>query len=169
MSYRFDDRPPKPEDHLPKFDVRHGAIMRLAFGVYYTKLHNRWFHRHKGWPSPDHPDRICQVGWPYSYVSGTRGKYAFLNDPIDLIEEGYTKARVKFEDPNASDYLTAQAWIDTETPNIVRMSVKSNGEVFSDKPKDFRFTLFISNPGDTAVDAVCHGMITVLPGRSFFD
>lgn len=165
MGYRTYDKPPKPEDHLRKFAVRNGAIVKLAFGCYYLEPHNVAFHDHIGWPNPDNADHICQernnlrfYGWP-----GMSGEL----DEIHLIEEGYTEAAVSYEDEEQAAHLITEAWIDEEVDNIVYMKVKADYPTFNDKPLDLRFTLFVKKHDGSAIDAVCHGFISVLPGASY--
>ena len=165
MGDRFDNRPPKPEDHLRKFPVRNGAIMRIAFGCYYLHGHNPKMHDFVGWPNPDKPDAICQElsnfkMWKY------RDKTIEL-DEIHLIEEGYEDVAVSFEDEDTSQYLDVNEWIYSEDDNIIRMTAAANFPTFSDKPIDLRFTIFVKEPDDSAIDAVCHGVITVLPGSPY--
>jgi len=162
MGYRFDDKPPKPEDHLLKFSVRNGAIMRIAFGCYYLKGHNPKYHDHIGWPNPDKPDMICQE-LSNMKLFGLKEKTAELEE-IHLLEEGYTETEVSFEDEEKAQYVTATTQIDPQDDNIVRMKVAANFPTFSDKPIDLRFTIFVKKKNGSAIDAICHAMITVLPG-----
>ena len=67
------------------------------------------------------------------------------------------------------EHLDAKAWIDPQDDWIVRLSVKADCPTFSDKPQDVRFTVFVKRP-DTEheqIDAVCHGILTVLPGSPY--
>ena len=168
MGYRFDDNPPKPEDMLKRFDVRNGAKMRLAFGCYYAHMgHDPKLHDHLGWPSPGHKDDMCQMlpayASPWAMKKG-RFERPISFDPINLKDEGYTEAYVSVEDEEIAADLDINAWIDDDDESIVRMTVLANLPTFSDKPKTARFTLFIKKPDNLAVDAVCHGIITILPG-----
>ena len=139
--------------------------MRMAFGCYYAHTgHDQKLHDHIGWPNPEHPDAICQMlpGYKHPWTVRKVGPVSF--EPINLLNEGYDEAYVTYEDEDAYDVLDTQAWIDDDDDCIVRMSVLANLPSFSDKPKDFRFTLFIKKQDDSAIDAVCHGIVTVLPG-----
>ena len=160
MGYRFPDNPPKPEDRLMRFDVRNGAIMRVTFGCYYSDIHNRPMHDHLGWPEPRHPDRICQV-LPNPLNRHLKNKRVIEFDPIHLAEEGYTEAVVTYEDSNLAEHLQTTAWIDDY---LVKMKVHADFDTFSDKPIDARFTIFIKDENGSVIDAVCHGIVTVLPG-----
>lgn len=169
MGYRFSDNPPKPEDHLRRFPVRNGAVMRLAFACYYMKGHNPDLHDHLGWPNPDYPDTICQER-SNMRLFGMKHKTIELEE-IDLIEEGYDSVQVTFEDDEMAQHLSIETWIDEDDPNIVRLLVFAGFPSFSDKPIDVRFTLFVSKSNEEipsremARDAVCHGVFTILPGN----
>lgn len=170
MGYRFDDRPPKPEDHLIRFAVRNGATMKAKFRCYYIKKgkpHNPLFHDHVGWPQPTRPDGSCQMmvvredgrcGLPTR-----RFMYSGLEE-IHLDDEGYTEAFVTFEDDEYSAFLTDKAWIDKEYDNVVRVQIGTALPSFSDKPIDIRFTVFVQK--ENIIDAVAHGVLSVLPGRA---
>ena len=161
MGYRRNE-PPKPEEHLRRFPVRNGAIMRIAFACYYMSGHDSKMHDHLGWPNPDNPDCICQMVSNLKLYKMKDKTVEF--EPIHLIEEGYSNAIISFETTEDSVWLTADAWIDEEEDNIVKVSIEAGLPEFSDKPKDIRFTVFVIGDDGTAIDAVCHAMMTVLPG-----
>lgn len=165
MGYRFDDNPPKPEDHLHRFPIRNGATARIAFACYYLQGHNPKMHDHIGWPNPDSPDHICQIQSNFK-LYGLNEKTIDFQD-IHLIDEGYTDAAIKFDDQDNAQYVDASAWIDPNDDNIVRIKVDTNFPVFEDKPIDMRFTVFVRNDYTDTTDAVCHGMLTVLPGSPY--
>jgi hypothetical protein len=165
MGYRYCDKPNKPEDNLKRFTVRNGAIMRMAFGCYYMLGHNPDLHDHIGWPNPDHPDAICQER-SNMRLFHLKHKDIELQE-IHLTEEGYDEVAVSFEDEEKSANLEVRAWIDEEEDNIIRMMVGANFPTFSDKPVDLRFTVFVKKSDGSAIDAVCHGFITVLPGAPY--
>ena len=165
MGYRFNDNPPKPEDHLRKFAVRNGTIMRIAFGCYYLQGHNPKMHDHIGWPNPDNPDHICQE-ISNMRLYGLKEKTAEL-EKIHLIEEGYDELAISFEDSDNAQHLETNVWIDPDDDNIVRLTVKADFPTFSDKPIDLRFTVFAKKSDGSAIDSICHGMITVLPGAPY--
>ena len=174
MSYRYDDKPFNPEDHLRKFDVRNGSKMRLAFGCYYaTNGHDPKVHDFLGWPAPDRPDDVCQISpihrfnwWRPLYP---RPEIPLKLEPIHLTEEGYTTCEVKLEDPDMEAHMIVNASIDEDTDNIIRMNVYAGFPTFSDEPKKARFTLFVSKTEnmDDTIDAVCHGEIVILPGAPY--
>lgn len=162
MGYRYDGEPPKPEDHLRKFAVRNGAIMRIAFGCYYLYGHDSKYHDHIGWPNPDNPDDICQLESNFRLYP-FKDKTQILN-PIHLLEEGYDEIYVTYEDQEKASYLTTTAWIDEQDDSIIRIKVKTNFPTFSDKPVEIRFTVFAKNTEEDLIDSVCHGVIAILPG-----
>lgn len=162
MSYR-----PKHEhfhDQLRRFDVRNGATMRLAFMCFYYRNHDSHYHDHVGWPEPKQHDMSCQMP-PYPGPAPwlPRQKVYPLNylEPINLMNEGYTDVYVEYEDDEIEQYLTTESYIDEH--DVVRVQVTPNLPVFTDKPKEARFTAFIAN-SDGRYDAVCHGAIIILPG-----
>lgn len=172
MAYRYhSEMPPKPEDHLITFAVRNGATLKAKFRCYYMRrkpVHDPHWHDHVNWPAPNyHPGPICQMKLP-------RDKNPKIPFPalvrfedleeIHLADEGYTEAFVTYEDEAAEAFFDTEAWIDNDQDNVVHIRVNTFFPSFSDKPIDVRFTVFVAK-GDT-VDAVSHGMITVLPGKA---
>ena len=169
MAYRVIDNPPKPEDMLLMFPVRNGAIARIAFGCYYLgNGHDPHYHDHKHWPTWDyHPGSICQMPPPRNRFRWLRHGVIVDMERIHLIEEGYDQATVSYEDNTIAQHLSTKAWIDESDDYIVRMNIGANLDTFSDKPIDIRFTVFVSKSDGSARDAVCHGILTVLPGGAF--
>lgn len=149
------------EKMLPRFYVRNGATLNIAFGCYYLAEHDRWEHDHIGWPNPDNPDRICQILG--SKFFNDRGQHAIIGEEIDLIDEGYTTATVTFEDAELAENLDWTAEIDEDNPYIVHLKADTNFDTFTGDPKELHFTLFVYGTG-TTIDAVCHGIIVVMPG-----
>lgn len=171
MGYRTLDKPPKPEDLLRRFDVRNGAIMHVTFGCYYSKNgHDPHYHDYINWPAPDyHPGLPCQMHpprSPFRWLQPITGNPIQL-DPIDLVDEGYNEATVVYDDPDIAQYLDTDAEIDADDQNLIRMNVKASLPTFEDQPKEARFTLFIKRSDGLAIDAVCHGIVVVLPGSPY--
>lgn len=170
MAYRMLEEPPKPENLLRKFDVRNGAVMRTTFGCYYTTNgHDPHYHDFVNWPAPNyHPGPICQMHpprTPWRWLPHPITRNPIILDPIHLIEEGYqTQAIVEYEDAELAEHMHTSAWIDEDDDNLVRMVVHADFPVFHDKPIENRFTLFIKKEDNSIIDAVCHGIVTVLPG-----
>ena len=168
MSYRHLDKPPKPEDHLVRFAVRNGATLRIAFGCYYLQFHDKSYHDYIGWPSVNHPDHVCQIGPELFTIHRPHHRYTVDGEEIDLITEGYDEVTIEFDDQTIARKLKdVSAWIDEDDPFIVRIKLRADLDYFEDKPKETRFTVFISNPDKQQVDAVCHGFITILPGMPY--
>ena len=172
MAYRTLDKPIKPEDALRKFAVRNGAIMRVTFGCYYSGHgHDPHYHDYINWPAPNyHPGPICQMPSPRDKVRWTDGhvpNQPIHLSPIHLIDEGYDEVAIAFDDSEIAEYLDANVTIDEETDNYIRMRVHANLPYFEDKPKETRFTVFAKKSDGSAIDAVCHGFVTVLPGSPY--
>lgn len=165
MGYRFCDNPPKPEDHLHRFTVRNGASIKIAFACYYLHGHNPKMHDHIGWPRPDMPDHICQIVSNFK-LYGMKDKTIDFQD-IHLLDEGYTDVSIVFDDSDKAQYIDATVAIDEDDDNIVRVKIDTFFPTFEDKPVDMRFTVFVRNNATDMTDAVCHGMLTVLPGSPY--
>lgn len=177
MGYRYDNTPlPKPEDNLPKFAVRNGAILDIALPCYYLDVvtaHNTDEHDHLGWPAPGKkPDDICQ--YPLRMRTGEYEWIDFSNPhPIDLKSnyEGYDAAYVVMDEDVSG--LTASASIDDDEPNVIYVRFKAELDFFEDKPQDYRFTVFAHAPARTyqakqqqeRMDQVIRAMVTILPGK----
>lgn len=171
MGYRLEEKPFNPEDHLHRFCVRNGTIGKMAFGCYYLVEHDYKLHDHIGWPDPDKPDRICQI------VSSPVSNPIFLTkngivnnlEEIHLLDEGYDTAAITFEDDEIEYYTSIEAYIDEEDDYIVHLNVKAEFPSFSNNPKDYKFTLFVKKSDGTAIDAVCHAVLSILPGSPYQD
>lgn len=177
MGYRYNipldknDEPIKPENMLLRFDVRNGAVMRVAFDCRYcTKDID-----HPFWLFPRYPGDTAVArrsnGYPYYRWRDVRWPYE--NTPIDLTDDNEfspgAQVIIEFEDnaPVEAGYIKWYGMVDSEDTNIIRIGVKTNFPVFSDKPIENRFTVFICNPDNEYMsDAVCHGILVVLPGRA---
>ena len=88
-------------------------------------------------------------------------------EQIHLTEEGYTDVAISIDDDDIAQYLTTEVSIDNVDDYIIRLKVRANLPLFEDKPKETRFTVFVKKSDDSAVDAVCHGIITILPGSPY--
>ena len=174
MAYRLDNTPPpKPEDMLRRFAVRNGATMRIAFGCYYlSEGHDPDYHDYIHWPAPNyHPGPICQMKPVRDLPRQIRNIADFKPvglDPIHLLEEGYDEVAVAFDDPDFASNIDIQdCLIDQDDDYIVRLKVLAHFALFEDKPKESRFTVFVRKDDNSAVDAVCHGIMVVLPGSPY--
>lgn len=171
MAYRLDNTPPpKPENFLPKFAVRNGATLRVALGCYYlTEGHDPHFHDYINWPAPNyHPGAVCQMTPIRNLPRRIRNLADFRAvemERIHLLEEGYTNVTLKFDDSDfASHVANISCEIDPDDDYIIRMTLSARFDLFEDKPKESRFTLFACRPSDDRHDAVCRGVVSVLPG-----
>lgn len=122
--------------------VHNGATAHLAIPCWYqevqkpvrAKHHNVHWHHHVGWPSPNHPDHICQLAYEgrhyghrcplgHDHCHKTCSHYIDMRNimPIHLLSEyeNYQTARVVFD--NKPNGLTAQAWIDEIDDWVVRV------------------------------------------------
>lgn len=181
MAYRLNNTPPpKPENMLPRFEVRNGAIIDIAFPCYYLDVlvaHDSHYHDHIGWPAPNFHGQACQFIDGLSFHEHAK-KFEHIDwvhpHPIDLLSEyeGYDAAYVTTDEDVESLGLTLSARLDESEHNVVYLRAKANLDTFEDKPKDFRFTVFLHAPARTyqgnleleKMDQVIRGMITVLPG-----
>jgi hypothetical protein len=160
MGYRYKDEPkPKPEDMLPRFSVRNGTIVDIAFPCFYPDIFDRCdeanFHQHAFWPIPY---ALIDFAHPH---------------PIDLTSdyEGYDEAIVAMDETVPELELTAR--IDEDETNVIYLCAKANFDMFEDKPKEYRFTLLIHAPAriyqgereHERLDQVVRGIIVVLPGN----
>ena len=170
MGYRYNiptDRngePPKPEDMLPRFEVRNGAILRIAFKCHYL-LHT---HDHPMYVYPHVAGDAALLRrenhQPYDRLS--QAKLPVETKPIDLVDENYNGVAVTIEEDELAEYIdVTDAYIDTAEPNMIRISLKTSFPNFHDIPKEARFTVFIINDNQNAIDAVCHGILVILPGK----
>ena len=173
MGYRIDRKPVKPENVLPVYPVRNGATLYADFECYYVepiKGHDPRLHDHVGWPDPHHPGAACQMLPPRTHARWLDNPVMLeYNEPekIMLTEEGYdSEATVAFDDADAAEYISAEAYIDDELDYLIHLVIAPNFPVFEDKPKDLRFTLFIkrTDNGTDYYDAVARIMLSVLPG-----
>ena len=160
--YRSADISKNPEDYLQKLCVRNGATMRASFECFYLGAHDKKMHDHLGWPSPGNIDRICQLAPTFVLPSE---KHLMTNlEKIHLIEEGYNTVKISFEDSAKAANVTALGSIDPENDHIVHIKIDTNFATFSDDPVDLKFTVFVKRDDGSLVDAVFHGILSVLPG-----
>ena len=173
MAYRYNDKPPKPEDMLRRFDVRNGATMKASFGCFYfvpQPGHDPHYHDYINWPAPNYHGEPCQMKTPRD-IDPRFPKPVLRTDgdlvPIHLADEGYTEAAVSFDDDDLAENLTATATIDTDEDHVVKLNVTTDFPTFKDKPIEIRFTVFVKKSSTGVKDAVCHGILVVLPGSPY--
>lgn len=176
MGYRYNipvdenGEPPKPEDHLMRFDVRNGAVMKLTLDCRYCTKdidHPFWI-----WPRYPGDSAVARKSDGYPWYKFRDIRWPYENTPIILNsdEEFGDSAYVgiMFEDnaPLDAEYIHWRGWVDPDTPNLIKILVKTDFPVFEDKPIENNFTIFIARRDDEyMVDAVLHGTLVILPGR----
>lgn len=191
MGYRTEERPRPPQRRSmqdtatpSRVFVHNGCTADLAIPCWYQEVHppinvrphDKPWHDHVGWPTPDHPDRICQL-WEIEHPGGhgchemyTHPGFRHPHDvrklvdmrsvhPIHLLEEGYKDAFVEFIDEHEGIVATAQ--IDEKEDWTVRVFFDVLDPNALDKPRNYRFTVFVTD--GTRRDIVCLSVLTVLP------
>lgn len=190
MGYRIQEKPkPKPHRNVEgtatasTVFVQNGAIFNYAIPCFYVVVerperahcHNRTHHDHVGWPSPNHPDHICQ-SWDFAHSRCSRytdrhhcGHCADFIDmgmlrPIHLHKEGYMSISVALDD--APEGVRVDGYIDTKRDWIVRMRVAAETDAALKEKVRIPYTIFASGPisGSESRDVIARGTIVVLPG-----
>lgn len=191
MGYRIEDKkPPKPRRDVQgttspsKVFVQNGSTLEYAIPCWYlivdapvrSHCHSRDHHDHIGWPSPTHPDHICQ-DWEFAHChhrhENIRGYHHDHCDhyidmrrlhPIHLIKEGYEDIDVVFHDK--PDGLEAYGEIDKKRDWIIRITVESLVEDAITDKVEVPYSIFASCEIDEHVhrDVVSRGVIVILPG-----
>lgn len=187
MGYRIGEKKPhKPnrtmQDVATPSDIFivNGETSRLAIPCWYYIIdppieahpHSRMHHDHVGWPSPNHPDHICQR-WDFAHSCCGYDMHKHVCDhchmyldmdtmaPIHLTREGYTNAYISF-DENISG-LTSDCYIDEKEDWVIRVNLKAKCEKAIKEKQRIRFTVFVSN-GSDIIDIASTGFLTILPG-----
>ena len=175
MGYRVHPTPPPPKPRrstsaintLSEHYITNGSRKQFAFPCFYQEvvkprhahLHDRHWHDHVGWPSPNHPDHICQIGAPQPYDLEWAERhhlapFEFLIDPHNLIpihltEEGYDSFAVSWrESEEHMPVMTAS--IDQEDDWVVRADVQVDLPEAIEEPKTFHFAITAQAPGQTS-------------------
>lgn len=167
MTYRLPNHPPERRRHL--FDVAtpvdiyvdNGTIARVEIPCSYVShfCHDRKFHDHIGWPSPDHPDGSCQI-------PSEMTKVVMVNE-INLPDEGYNDIDISFVD--APDGLIAEGSIDVDVVWLTFSPVCASA-VTSDVDVTFAAYatgLGMDNDGNMTVplrDVVAKGKLHIVAG-----
>ena len=208
MSYRIQDKP-KPMARRTMQDtatpmlitVHNGATAHLAIPCWYQEVqkpvraihHNHHWHHYVGWPSPNHPDHICQIAYEgthyghkcpdgHDHCRRTCSHYVDMRNifPIHLLEEGYNDTpRITFA--TKPEGLETLAWIDAKEDWVVRVSFMPKLVDAIEKPKNYHFSVFVDAPGSEIdaynrrtgdpvkkiipdrTDVVAHGVLRILP------
>ena len=201
MSYRIKEKPkPKPrrtfEDASTpsKIYIQNGTTSYLAIPCWYVEVappykahcHSRQHHDHVGWPSPNHPDHICQA-WDLAHSCCSFNRHKHHCDhckhyldmdrmvPIHLLAEGYKNINVAFKNP--PEGLTATANIDDSKDIvdskryirdwIVRIKLEAKCKDAIDESIDTKFAVFATGTlkgGKEVSDVVARGILEILPG-----
>ena len=165
MAYRITEEF-NPEDYLPRFYVRNGATVKMAFDCYYWTPLLRPEHYHR---DPHHEPV------PWSSFDPVYGKvnprFPDMSRPedfteIDLSAEGYTNASVIYDDTTISSNLTTTTTFDDNEANVVNCKVKANLPKFQDDAKETKFTVFVTGSSGLQ-DVVCRGILVILPGPPY--
>lgn len=190
MSYRIRE----PRRHQHRRDVRdvatpsgvyvqNGATFNYAIPCWYliaeeprrAHCHSRAHHDHVGWPSPNHPDHICQH-WDFAHscCSHEHGKHVcdhcsrFLDmgllRPIHLSKEGYDKITVAFD--SAPEGLKATGSIDEKRDWIVRIQLSANVRAAVKEKVLVPYAVFAEGTvsGRKTRDVVARGVMVIVPG-----
>ena len=147
--------------------VHNGTTAELAIPLWYQEIqkpvrarhHNMQWHHHVGWPSPDHPDHICQLAYEgrhyghkcpvgHHHCRRTCAHYIDMTQiiPIHLLSEyeNYQTVRVVFEDKPTG--LTVASEIDPIEDWVIRVYFNSKIPEAISEPKSYRFSIFIDAP-----------------------
>lgn len=166
MGYRLPDRRAQIFDIATKSDilVDNGTITRISIPCFYHRgkrppvRHSRMMHDHVGWPSPDSPDRSCQLPVPTRPCPP-------LPEEIDLPGEGYESIEIAFHD--APEGLSATGVIDR---NIVRITLTAMCEAASSIDIDVPYSVYAigtapaSYGGVSLRDVVMKGTLHIAAG-----
>lgn len=190
MSYRITEQPkPKPqrtvEDMVTMSTVfvQNGATFDFAIPCWYIVVdpprkahhHSRMHHDHVGWPSPNHPDHICQ-SWDFAHSCCSFDRHKHHCDychryldmdnvlPIHLTKEGYDNIKVAIE-PSLQG-LSACGYIDEKRDWIIRINIDSNIESAIEKKQEVKYSVFANGiiNKKKVTDIVANGKIVILPG-----
>ena len=190
MGYRLNEKP-KHQQRRDVVDtaspstvfVQNGTRFHYAIPCWYIVVepprkahpHSRIHHDHVGWPSPNHPDHICQ-SWDFAHscCSFDRHKHKcdhcahYLNSdkliPIHLTREGYKNIEIAFDTP--PEGLVATGKIDEKKDWIIRVTIEANvAKAIKDKV-EVPYTIFAEGNiyGDQCRDVVSRGKIVIIPG-----
>lgn len=203
MPYRtMKPAPQKPEDKLPVFSVHNGADNSFGVPCFYLEVEppERWhdyhLHDHIGWPSPKHPDHICQmpIDFPYPY---SREVFQYVDmdkaEPIHWKSnyENYDDneatriAYLTFDQADKTDSLASGVYVtdlgeytvthactirDVPEDHVIDIDISIDGPAFNDKPQRLLFTLFTALDKSGVVskrEVVLRGWLEILPSASY--
>lgn len=189
MGYRIKEKQPhKPNRSMQdtatpsKIYMQNGTTAYLAIPCWYQEVkkpipahhHDRMHHDHVGWPSPNHPDHICQ-NWDFAHscCSFNENKkhcdrchrYIDMSKliPIHLTKEGYKSIVVAFD--GAPNGLKATGHIDKKDWIVRIVFIAKCDKAIKDRIK-VPYTVFAQGniDGRDVSDVVSKGMLEILPG-----
>lgn len=182
-SYRIDQPKPKPKHRsfqslsTPNtLYIHNGNSAILAIPCYYmevrppvpARLHDRMRHDMLGWPTPDHPDHVCQE-WDFDRHHCRRTPHLkccpprcehFLDMrrliPIHLLAEGYREVQIEVVDEDGEKLsddssLRVTGVIDERDDWVIRIFIETHVPgviVPSDGEKTFYYSVNLVYLGD---------------------
>ena len=208
MSYRIHEKP-KPlarrsvESIATPFRVwvTNGTSTEVAIPCFYQEIrppmpavhHDVHWHHHIGWPSPHHPDHICQMAYkPHEcgrrHCDKTCRHYLDPRTiiPIHFDKEPYGEFWIAFTDENGNTFesnesIDAEVWVDNWEDWVVRIMFHTSDADAILEPKKYLFTIYgrsaesietkidaLTGTEKTRVipartDAICLGQLVILP------
>lgn len=171
-----------------KVYAQNGVKTRIAIPCWYVEVlppkrahfHDRCHHDHIGWPSPSHPDHICQhsdfahahshhhCGYE-AYDEHHRGRHQKFLDPDLLVpihflseSEGYSKTPKVYFGDNKPAGISATATIDENEDWIIRVTFDIKTPAAATEEIEVPFSVFAENAEKR--DIVTIGTLVVLPG-----
>ena len=203
MSYRIEHHHhPHPERSAqdtatPSHLYAHnGTTARFAFPCWYQEVHppirahhhNYHLHDYQGWPSPTHPDHICQLWSPdrhccsigeHNECSPHCRHYLDMRTitPIHLLEEGYTEVTIAWihemvdeegnhyetSDTTPPDGITAVGYIDIDDDWVVRAEFAIKDPTALHHPKRYRISVSAVDHNRNVSDIIVLAELVVLP------
>lgn len=164
--------------------IQNGATAYLAIPCWYqeirhpqhTYIHDREWHDHIGWPTPNRPDNSSQAAYalkntPYLYDKQEEGwthpgRYLDMSTmyPIHLIKEGYTEVEVAFVEP--PDGLVAHGEINPDSDWVVRYMIHPMCDSALEEDVEVSYAVFVKGVinGKTRRDVVARGTLKILAG-----
>lgn len=158
--------------------VHQGATAHLAIPCFYQEAHfpvrahphDRMRHDMLGWPTPEHPDHVCQE-WDFDrhccrrtphmkFCPPSCERFVDLGRlyPIHLREEGYEGVVVEQQ----TGLVTVTGSIDAEQDWVVRLVISSEVDMEVTKPQRTSAAVYVTR-GDDVKDLVSLVKIIVLP------
>lgn len=184
-SYRIDEPRPRPKQRSMQDTatpgtvfVHQGATAHLAIPCFYQEAHfpvhahphDRMRHDMLGWPTPEHPDHVCQE-WDFDrhccrrtphmkFCPPSCERFVDLGRlyPIHLTEEGYDGVEVEQQ----TGLVTVTGRIDPDQDWVVRLDVESDVDMSVTKPQRTSVAVYVTR-GDDARDLVSLVKVIVLP------